>query len=73
MIEARQIRDVVADYLVHGDGNKFVLAFSVLSYNIHKRGSDEAIALANRIEFLMADLHVGCLSKSQFVGALNEV
>jgi hypothetical protein len=73
MVEAGQIRDVVADYMVHGDGNRFVLAFSVLSYNIHRKGSDEAVILADRIEFLMADLNLGCLSKLQFVEALNNL
>ena len=64
---------MVADYLVHEDGNKFVLAFSVLSYNIHKQGSDEAYALANRIEFLLADYRVGLRSKPEFLRLLNEL
>lgn len=73
MVEARQIRDVIADYLVRGDGDEFALEFSRLSYNIHKRGSDEALRLAERVEFLLADLHLGCISKPQFADALNRL
>ncbi len=66
MISASQINEIVSAYLKDGDVNRFVLAFSGLSYNIHKNGSRESIRLANEIECSLADLRGGFISKSIF-------
>lgn len=73
MVYGGQIREVVSSYLSHGDADKFVLAFSALSHNIHKHGDPEAIELANKIESKMADLRGGFISKSQLIDSLREL
>jgi hypothetical protein len=85
MVKAAQIRKVIAIYVsdvamsVHDDAvwrdksDKFVLEFGKLAYNIHKGGTPEAFDLANRVEFLKADLICGCITKDQFVESLRSL
>lgn len=73
MVSASQIREVVAMYLSHNDSDRFVLEFSKLSYNIHKDGDAEAVALAQAIEFKMADLRSGCISHANFRDSLRVI
>ncbi len=73
MISASQILAAVAGYLSHNDSDKFVREFSALSYNIHKNGDAEAVALARAIEFKMADLRSGCIQKPSFLIALRQI
>jgi hypothetical protein len=71
MVEASQIRDVLASYFEHLDGDKFVIEFVKLSYNIHKFGTPEAISLANEVEFRLADVACGCVTKPEFIASLK--
>ncbi|SRR5712692_10200284 len=73
MASAGQIREIVSSYLSHGDADKFVLEFSVASYNIHKHGNAEAIRLANEVESRLADLRGRFISKSVFVEHLRDL
>jgi len=66
MISASQIREVVARYLSQEDAEKFIQDFSDLSYNIHKNGDAEAVALASMIESKMADFHGKFISAADF-------
>jgi hypothetical protein len=66
MIMASQIRDVVQRYISgEFDADSFVSKFSELSYNIHKRGTDEAISLRNGIESMLADVYAHIASVQQ--------
>jgi hypothetical protein len=67
MIRASQIREIVSNFLSHGDGDRFVFEFSRLSYNIHKNGDPDAVVIANLIESKMADLNAGGIAKNQFL------
>ena len=73
MISASQILSVVVEFLSHNDSDKFVREFAALSYNIHKTGDAEAVALARAIEFKMADLRSGCIQKPAFLIALRQL
>ena len=72
-MSAGQIREVISSYVSKGDADKFLLDFSVLSYNIHKLGNPEAIRLANEIESKLADLRGGFISKSIFLESLRNL
>jgi hypothetical protein len=73
MVSAGQIRNVVSQFLSHGDAEKFVSEFDALSCGVHKDGNRDALDLANRIESLLADLHVGMISKSIFRDCLRSL
>lgn len=71
MVNANQIRQVLADYFSSGNAEKFMLDFSALSYNIHKDGEPEAVALATKVIGKIADLHAGCISLAAFQTSLR--
>lgn len=71
MVEEKQIRDVIAAYVVDGDAEKFVLDFGELSYNIHKEGTPEAEDLANRVMFRMSDVYAKLITREQFRESLK--
>ncbi len=73
MVEAGQIRDVVAAFVIHRDADRFLSEFSPLSYNIHKNGTQEAMDLANAVESRLASLRGGCISMDGFVDALKSL
>lgn len=54
MIGASQIRDVVFNYVNHGDLDAFLVEFAKLSHDIHKNGDAAAIELSQKIESLFA-------------------
>ena len=72
MVEASQIRDTIVSFVASGDTDEFVMNFSILSHDIHKNGTPEAIELANKIEFLMADVHSECRYHRKSVGEFKE-
>lgn len=57
MISADQIRQVISDYLSDKDSDKFILAFSRLSFNVRKLGDVEAISLADKVQFKLASAY----------------
>ena len=73
MVSASQIREVVAKFLSHNDSDRFVRELAALSYNIHKDGDAEAVALARAIELRMADFRSGCIQKTAFLNSLRQL
>lgn len=63
MIAASQVNKIVNDYIAKGDLDSFIEQFAAVSHNIHRRGNDEAIALCNKIESLLAALYAGVESE----------
>ena len=63
MVSAKQIREVVQQYIQHGDADAFVLAFSKLAFGISKHGEPQAIRLAQAIDGKIALVHAGHLSE----------
>ena len=54
MTVTRQIRDVVFNYVNHGDLDAFVVEFAKLSHNIHHDGDAAAVELSHKVESLFA-------------------
>ena len=73
MVSADQIRNSVSDYLLSGDSDSFVLKFAELSFNVHKNGDREAIALVREIEAKISSLQTGCISKPDFQNFLRTI
>jgi hypothetical protein len=73
MVNAKQIREIVLNYLSSGNAENFMLDFSAVSYGIQKNGDPEAVALVNKIESKIADLHGGCISLDPFKKALFDL
>jgi hypothetical protein len=73
MVEPNDLLKIVTDYLAHDNADKFVLEFSAASYNIHKNGSPDAIALVNTVESKIAEVHGGCISRDSFKKYLFEM
>jgi hypothetical protein len=72
MISANQIRQLLLTYLTDSDADKLVSDFAVLSHDVHRKGDPKALELANKIEFKLAALHSGLISRSEFKAALLE-
>jgi hypothetical protein len=72
-VTANQINEVVSNYFLHGDVNKFIVEFSPLSYNIHKTGEQDAITIAYKIESRLADLRAGFITKLAFSDFLSDL
>lgn len=73
MVSVNQIRQLLSDFLLHGDNSRFVSEFAKVSYNIHRNGEPGASELANVIESKLADLRGGFISVVAFKNTLREL
>ena len=73
MVSVNQIREVVLDYVNNGDSDKFLLAFSKLSFNIRSNGGRAAIELARMVESKLAEVYVGHASQDALRRTLRDL
>jgi hypothetical protein len=72
MVSENDILGAIKSYVEHKDGQKFMLDFSQLAFNIHLCGSKPAIDLARRVEGKLAGVYCGHLSELVFRNWLRD-
>jgi len=64
MVSKNDIQQVMKDYVQHRDGDRFVLEFSKVSYDIEKRGDSKAVDLSRRVQAKLAEVYAGHMSQT---------
>lgn len=72
-MSAKEIREIISNYLAGGNADKFIKEFAAASYNVHKNADPEAIELVSKVEAKMADLHHGFVLQDSFKKQLFEL
>lgn len=70
----REIHKLASNYLGQpGDIESFVVAFSELSFNAHKKGDQVGARLADNVEAMLADVRAGFMSMHDFQKSLGDM